>query len=142
LPDAIDAAGSLLQPRRAPRQFEMNDGATAEVKVQALRRGIGREQQRPGTVETVLRGDPFPCGHSAVQRRDWPAEIAERRLKPGERVAEFSKDDDWFLDATDEATQVRDLGFGPGRVLGRGNDRVEPALFCRRIRQPRDAKEQ
>ena len=47
LTEAIHASGPLLEPRRTPRQLEVNDHAAAVMKVQPFRRGVGREQDPP-----------------------------------------------------------------------------------------------
>ena len=46
LADPIHAAASLVQPRRRPRQLEMNHQPAAMVEVEPLGGGIGRDQQR------------------------------------------------------------------------------------------------
>jgi hypothetical protein len=41
LPDAVHAAGSLLEPDRIPRQLEVDDYARASLKIQPETRDIG-----------------------------------------------------------------------------------------------------
>ena len=49
LADAIDAADSLLEPHRIPRQLEIHDEPAAVMQVQPLASRVGRQQ------------NPAPC---------------------------------------------------------------------------------
>ena len=68
LPNAIHAAGALLEPQRHPRELEADNEPAAMVQVEPFGAGIGGEEQRAGAAGE-LRQDlrAFPSAQAAVQ---------------------------------------------------------------------------
>ena len=68
LADTVDAADALFDPHRVPRHVEVDDDV-AELQVQALAAGVGRDQdcaRRARTPAAPWRALPDPCCRSAV----------------------------------------------------------------------------
>src|SRR5262245_52673234 len=105
LADSIDAARSLLDPARAPWQFEMHDRPAPSVKVQPFSGRIRGEQACAAAGEPLFGSRTFLEEHSAVQHADIRREIADGSVKPLERVPEFCKHDDRLFDSTEQAAE-------------------------------------
>src|SRR5881409_1240998 len=127
LADAIDAADSLLEPHRIPRQLEIDDGAAGVMKIEALGRGVRRQKnsRRPG-YEGRERGCSLGARQPAMQHSRAFVEMS-REMR--QRVAVLGKDDDRFSNSRNEFPYGGNLGFSlRARQRGISQSGQEPAL--------------
>jgi len=119
LPDALDAADSLLHAEWCPRQLEIDHKAAAVLKVESLAGGIGGEQQ-PGRAvrEAAEVVATFERRQAAMQHDR--LEILQLRCKPRERVAVLGEYDRRLARSTQKALQRPDLRFSRLRELAPG----------------------
>ena len=128
LADAIDAADSLFEPHRIPRQLEIDDEPAAVVQVQPLAGRVGRQQNpAPAVGEVVERRAPFVARQAAVQHQH---RLPKRRAEMEQRVAEFGEDHDRLRDTPEQPPERRHLGFARRGPLRRIAKRAQQTSFA------------
>ena len=102
---AVDAAVALLEPRRVPRQIEMDEIGAIGLEVDALARRVGADQDaqrllgRIGIegglhlLAAILAGGAGEDGDPLVRLVGVGERFAEPLLQPAPRVLPFGEDD-------------------------------------------------
>ncbi len=110
LANAIDTADSLLEPRRIPRQLEIDDPSAAMVQVQPFASRIGRQKNpTPAVGEIVDRRTAFVAREASVQHHH---RLTKSQAEMQQGIAEFREDHDWLGDASEQPRESQHLGLG------------------------------
>jgi hypothetical protein len=127
LADAIDAADSLLETRRIPRQLEIDHASAAVVQIQPFTSRVGRQQNpAPAVREIVEGGPPFIARQAAVQHQH---RLPKRRAEMQQGVAEFGEDHDRLRDTPQQPPQQQELGLTGAGSLRRITKRAQQPSF-------------
>ena len=118
LPDAVDAAAPLMQPRRRPGQLVMDDEAAGVMQIQPLRRRIRGHHHHSPSRKLRRRCNALVRGETAVEQHHRAAHCRNPLAQPHRRVAVFRKDDGGGGESGEEAEESRCLAFGGRRGLG------------------------
>ncbi|HYV45120.1 MAG TPA: hypothetical protein VFA20_09685 [Myxococcaceae bacterium] len=128
LPVPVAAADALFDALRVPRQVVVHDGV-AELQVEALGAGLGRDEHPGALLELVHQGQ----AHGDVRLRGWPLSLGDlvapllQRLLGAPRVVRPPKERDLLL--ADEAAldqPVAEVGLGDERL---GEDEQLPGAL-------------
>jgi hypothetical protein len=105
----VDSADALLQTNRIPRQLEVDDDATAMLKVEAFSSRVRREEDRSSSSAEVVEGRaPIASRQPAMQGARLGGELIAQMEQ---RVAKLGKDDDWLFDSANQTKKSLDLGL-------------------------------
>src|SRR5262245_43942009 len=92
LSNALHSANSLLEAKRRPWQFKIDDQSTPMVKVEPFARGVGGQKQTSCAAGKCAQILSTFDGRETTMQRYWMSPFEQRR-QPGERVAILGKDD-------------------------------------------------
>ena len=113
LPKPIDAANTLLEPQRIPRQLDIDDQPAAMMQVQSLAGRIGRDEHVGATcVERIDRVAPHVGCEPPVNGDDPLRRRAEAVDDGIERVAVFGEHDDRLARDGEQSMQAPNLRTG------------------------------
>ena len=133
LPDAVDAATPLMQPRRRPWQLVMDDKTAGVMQIQPFRGCVRRHHHGSSLRKLPCRCNALVGGEAAVQQHHTSPNCREALAQPQRRVAVLGKDDCGGADPGQQAEEQRGFAFGDGCGLGGTEALLDGRPFAVRI---------